>query len=150
MAQFKNILVAVDFSEVSAGALKVALDLAGKLGAKVKVVHAVPLQVTGLPLEGGPVFMDENAHKEQMEMARVQLARFIEQHASGAAGLETEVLPGFPATEVNRAAEEAKADLIVMGTHGRTGLSHLLMGSVAESVLREARVPLLCVRGAKS
>jgi universal stress protein A len=58
----------------------------------------------------------------------------------------TKVRAGVAATEISQAATEIGADMIVLGTHGRSGLKHLLMGSIAESVLRVAPVPVLCVR----
>ena len=147
MSNFKKILVAVDFSPVSAAALRAAFSLARQLGSKLKIVHAVSMQMAGLPMEGGLVYADPDLYQQQVEGAKAELARFITEHAGGASSFETEVLSGFPSDEVNRAAAESGADLIVMGTHGRTGLRHLFMGSVAESVLKGAKVPVLCVKG---
>lgn len=144
--EFRQILVAVDFSEVSARALRVAVRLARKLGANLKVVHAVPLQAASMPMEGGAVYI-EDLHARQVEEARGRLAEFVEEHGGSGIASDYCVRPGDPASEISRAAEELGADLIVVGTHGRTGLSHLLMGSVAENVLQEAAVPVLCVRG---
>lgn len=147
MENFKTIVVAVDFSPISAAAVKTALSLAKQLSSRVKVVHAVPVQITGLPMDGGPGYVDPDLHKQHLEGAKRDLARFVAENAGGASGFEIEVLSGFPADEVNRAAQEAGADLIVMGTHGRTGLRHLIMGSVAESVIKKTRIPVLCVKG---
>jgi nucleotide-binding universal stress UspA family protein len=146
MEDIRQILVAVDFSDVSANAFRAAADLAAKLNAKLQVVHAVPMQAASLPMEGGAVYI-EDLQSKQVEEAKDKLAAFIRQHSRGGADVEQCVRSGDPTTEINRAAEELHADLIVVGTHGRSGLSHLLMGSVAESVLREAPVPVLCVRG---
>jgi len=146
MEEIRQILVAVDFSDVSANAFRAAAELARKLNAKLKVVHAVPMQAASLPMEGGAVYI-EDLQAKQVEEARERLSGFVRQHSVGGAGVEQCVRSGDPTTEINRAAEELQADMIVVGTHGRSGLSHLLMGSVAESVLREALVPVLCVRG---
>jgi nucleotide-binding universal stress UspA family protein len=146
MEEIQRILVAVDFSEVSANAFRAAADLAGKLNAKLTVVHAVPMQAASLPMEGGAVYI-EDLQAKQVEEARQKLDGFVHQHAAAGATVEQSVRSGDPTTEINRAAEESRADMIVVGTHGRSGISHLLMGSVAESVLREAAVPVLCVRG---
>ena len=146
MANYKTILVAVDFSEVSAHALGTAVDLAAQLGARLKIVHAVRMHATSLPLEGGAVYIEE-LHAKEVEDAEKNLARFIAENTDAGTAPESSVRSGEPATEINRAAVDSGADLIVVGTHGRTGLSHLLMGSVAENVLREAPVPVLCVRG---
>lgn len=145
MSEYKRILAAVDFSPVSAGALVAARDISVKLGACIRVVHVVPVQAAALPLEGGAVYV-ESTTGDQVEAARLDLSRFLETHAPGAT-LDTEVRPGEPAAEINQAARDWKADMIVLGTHGRSGISHLLMGSVAERVLRESTVPVLCVRG---
>jgi nucleotide-binding universal stress UspA family protein len=146
MGDIRQILVAVDFSDVSANAYRAAADLAARLNAKLKVLHAVPMQAASLPMEGGAVYI-EDLQAKQVEEARRKLDAFVQQYSGGGAGIEQCVRSGDPTTEINRAAEELRADMIVVGTHGRSGLSHLLMGSVAESVLREASVPVLCIRG---
>lgn len=145
MNEYKIILVAVDFSEVSAAALKVAVDLARRLGAQVKVVHVVQPQPVPLPLEGSAIYMDE-VQTWQLEEAEKSLAKFIADHAAPGAVSLTRVRSGVAATEISQAAADHQAGMIVLGTHGRTGLKHLLMGSIAESVLRVAPVPVLCVR----
>ena len=77
MPSFKKILVAVDFSPVSAAALRSAVNLAGQLGSKLKIVHAVSMQMTGLPMEGGLVYADPDLYQQQVEGAKAELARFI-------------------------------------------------------------------------
>ena len=145
MADYKTMLVAVDFSEVSAAALKVAIDLARRLGAQLKVVHVVQPQPVPLPLEGSAIYMDE-VQSWQLDEAEKSLAKFIEDHSEPGVVSVTKVRSGVAATEISQAAVDIGADLIVLGTHGRSGLKHLLMGSIAESVLRVAPVPVLCVR----
>ncbi len=148
MSNFQRILAAVDFSKVSVGALETALNLAESLRAQVRVLHVVPEQAAALPLEGGAMYV-EDVGPRLLNQAREDLARFLEDHASSAAGLHLEVKAGEPAAEINRDAHDWHADMIVLGTHGRSGISHLLMGSVAERVLREANVPVLCIRGSE-
>ena len=145
MADYKTILVAVDFSDVSAGALLVAVDLSRRLGAQLKVVHVVQPQPVPLPLEGSAIYMDE-VQSWQLEEAEKSLATFIREKSAPGAVSVTKVRAGVAATEISQCAVEFGADLIVLGTHGRSGLKHLLMGSIAESVLRVAPVPVLCVR----
>ena len=145
MGRYNKLLVAVDFSTVSADAFHAAMQLAEELGATLDVVHVVAPQLTGLPLEGGAVY-SEDLHAKQLEEATQQLAEFVKREAAGKSGVASRILSGDPAVEINRVAGELGVDLIVMGTHGRTGLSHLLAGSVAESVLRRAPAPVLCVR----
>lgn len=145
MADYKTILAAVDFSDVSAGALRVAADLSRRLGAQLKVVHVVQPQPVPLPLEGSAIYMDE-VQSWQLEEAEKSLAAFIQEHCAPGSVSVTKVRSGVAATEISAAAVDIGADLIVLGTHGRSGLKHLLMGSIAESVLRVAPVPVLCVR----
>jgi len=146
MADHKKILVAVDFSSVSAAALKTAVDLAGKIGAKVKAIHVLALQTAGLPKDADAVYL-EDLRMQQMQGAKIQLEEFVEKHTRHATGVEAVILSGEPQSEVLRATEEPGVGMIVMGTHGRTGLRELLMGSVAENVLRRARIPVIMVRG---
>lgn len=145
MTAFKTLLVAVDFSDVSAAALRTAVDLAQRLGAPLKVVHVVQPQPVPLPLEGSAIYMDE-VQTWQVEEAEKSLQKFIAEHCPPGAVSVTRVRSGVAATEISQAAVDNDAGMIVLGTHGRTGLKHLLMGSIAESVLRVAPVPVLCVR----
>jgi nucleotide-binding universal stress UspA family protein len=143
MASFKRILVPVDFSDASERALSAALGLASDLGAEIKVVHIHQVQ-TQYMIEGG-LYAPELDEEELMEKREKELDNFIETH-KGDMNIAREVRAGIPETEILEIAKEFQADLIVMGTHGRTGLSHLLMGSVTENVLRHTNVPILSVR----
>ena len=143
MSKFKKILVPVDFSDVSAKALKVALELASDMDAEITVLHAVSMSAVSLPVDGVPVFNDEMI-EEELGQAKKSLSEFLKDK-KGKAKITEVVCFGEPTSEVNNYSDENKSDMIVMGTHGRTGLFHLLMGSVAESVLRDATVPVLCV-----
>jgi nucleotide-binding universal stress UspA family protein len=139
-----RILVATDFSEHSARAVRAATSLAQRFGARLHLVHAFGLPVvTASPydvvLTGG--ILDE---------ARAQARRSLEEAAQEprAAGVEVEVhLAHTPAPEaITEQAQELAADLIVMGTHGHTGLKHALLGSVAERTLRTAPCSVLTVK----
>ncbi len=143
MNKFKKILVPVDFSEVSEKALKVARELAEEIDAEITVLHAVSMSAVSLPVDGVPVFNDEMI-EEELGQAKKSLGEFLKDK-KGNAKITEAVCFGEPTSEVNNYAEENKFDMIIMGTHGRTGLVHMLMGSVAESVLRHAKVPVLCV-----
>lgn len=142
MARFSLLLVAVDLSPWSAQALRVAADLAGELGAAIRAIHVVRPSALELP-EAAP---DDADAGSVMDAHRAALARFVAAELGEATGVELLVSGGDPAAEVVLAAESTGADLIVMGTHGRTGLRHLLLGSVAEQVVREARVPVMVVK----
>ncbi|MBI2992719.1 MAG: universal stress protein [Gammaproteobacteria bacterium] len=146
MADKKNILVAVDFSAVSAAALKTAVELAGKTGARVKALHILAMEDGDLPKNADPVYL-EDLHMQQVQGAKIQLEEFVEKHVRRASDVEAEILSGEPQLEILRAAQAPGVEMIVMGTHGRTGLRELLVGSVAENVLRRAPIPVVMVRG---
>lgn len=142
---FERILVATDFSPQSARAWSVARRLAAALGAELRLVHVfveAPLYSEG-PLSGRRV-------REVYESARDWVSRTLEQWAAQARdeGLRVgvESRNGEPYREVLAAAAEARADLIVVGTHGRGGLDRALLGSVADRVIRAAVCPVLVVR----
>ena len=124
MKTYKRLLVPIDFSDASVAALSTALDLAHSLGAEIRTIHVHQLQV---PYVGdGGFYVPEMGDSDINIMQEVRL--------------------GDPETEINEIADEYQVDMIVMGTHGRSGLSHLLMGSVTESVLRHTNVPVLVIR----
>jgi nucleotide-binding universal stress UspA family protein len=141
----KRVVVATDFSDGANRALTVAIRFAKLLGAAVDLVHVYPMAAAGVmsPLPGvvqmpppPPDVMDE------IDRSLDAMAKQID-----AAGVErlTTILQGRAADEIVAYANRIPADLIVMGTHGRTGIRRVLLGSVAEQVLRQARCPLLVV-----
>lgn len=139
----KRILVATDFSPAAEAALQMAIELAGAIGASVEVLHVVDLpSVHGIASEGY-VPLPEAYRADVERQARERLNASI-------AGLEprpqTVLREGKPKAEIVQYAREREIDLIAMGTRGRGGLPHLLMGSVAEHVVRTAPCPVLTVR----
>jgi nucleotide-binding universal stress UspA family protein len=146
---YKRILVGFDDSDVSRKALTEALGLAKESGATVRVVHAVDVML----LSTGEVYMDLEAYRRE----RVAAGQEILQRASAmasAAGVQVETaLVEVEGTQFSNAiiaeARRCDAELIVLGTHGRGALAHLLMGSVAERVVRHSPVPVLLVKGPK-
>ncbi len=145
MNEWRRILVPVDFSEDSRQALASAAELAGRYGARVDVVH-----VFSSPAVVGdvvsPAFGGARLSDYMRGEAEAQLRRFIAD-ISGLESLvgEVRVLAGDASDRILKVAEESDPDLIVMGTRGRTGLKHVLLGSVAERVLRHAHRPVLVV-----
>ncbi len=140
----QHILVAHDFGETAQTALLYALDLAEMLKARVTVVHAYEIPVYGFP-EGLAFAPDVTG---RIETVSRQALEGIVQRASRPAVRVDGLLRQGPAwSEVSAAAHEAKADLIVIGTHGRRGFAHALLGSVAEKVVRTAPCPVLTVHG---
>jgi nucleotide-binding universal stress UspA family protein len=146
---YKRILVGFDDSEVSRLALSEALGLAKDSGATVRVIHAVDVML----LSTGEVYMDLEAYRRE----RVAAGQEILERAAALgreAGVEVETgLVEVEGTQFSNAliaeAKRSGADLIVLGTHGRGALAHLLMGSVAERVVRHSPVPVLLVKGPK-
>lgn len=145
MAQIRRILCPVDFSEPSEQALRYAIDLAQRFGASVKLLHVYQIPTYALPdgaLLARPDFLAELTTELQKQMDAL-----IRRYNDHGVSLEGEVREGIPFQEIDRVAEDEHADMIVMATHGRTGLKHVLLGSVAERVVRTAKVPVLTVRG---
>jgi nucleotide-binding universal stress UspA family protein len=149
---FQHILVAVDGTSTSTGALEIATALANESKGTLHLLHVVDERL--IPrryAEGGavaPHYIDEALTQLRMEAGRV-LAEA--QEAAAAKGAKVNALlssEGYQgvAGAILRQARKVKADLIVLGTHGRRGLTRILMGSDAEAVLREASIPVLLVR----
>jgi nucleotide-binding universal stress UspA family protein len=139
MLPLHTILHPTDFSEHSDYAFRLACSLARDYGARVVALHvATP---TAVVYSEGAVPIDP-------EVFRADAKEKLDHLEAPAAGppLERRLAEGDPADEILRLAREAGADLIVMGTHGRTGLARLLMGSVAEQVVRRAPCPVLTIR----
>jgi nucleotide-binding universal stress UspA family protein len=144
MFQIRRILVPTDFSDASTGALQMAIELAQRFGARITLFHAhqVPSYVfpEGMMPVSPPVLQDL---EQSIGLELTRLAAGVE---SAGVPVDHHQALGVPFAEVCRYAEEMHADLIVMGTHGRTGLRHVLLGSTAEKVVRKAPCPVLTVR----
>jgi nucleotide-binding universal stress UspA family protein len=139
MLTINTILYPTDFSERSAYALQLATSLARDHGARLIVLNVVPPPAVayGEVITG----LGDAEYKEQM---RQNLERL--RVPDPAVKVDYRLEEGDPVRTILDVAAETKADLIVMGTHGRTGLGRLLLGSVAEQVLRNARCPVLAVK----
>jgi nucleotide-binding universal stress UspA family protein len=140
MTQVRRILSPTDFSEGSEHALAYALQLAEKLGAEVQALHAYQLPIYVLPegaLDPGTI-----PAEEVTKAARERMNTFGESHPKVK---EVHLREGPAARCIVDVAKEIGADMIVMGTHGRTGLTRMLVGSVAERVVRSSPVPVLTV-----
>ncbi|AKF08507.1 universal stress protein [Sandaracinus amylolyticus] len=148
-------LVGLDFEPPSRVALDLALQLAKQLGARVHAVHVVPeiLPAAVAAQHAAPIADDTIDHPAHEEAgARDRLAEMITEaraRLDAAPPVDLHVVRGDPPVALGELALELGATLIVVGTHGRTGVAHALLGSVAERVLRRARRPVLCVRPAR-
>ena len=134
-----RILVPVDFSEPSEVALSHAHSLATALGATITVCHV------GETLNPDWFFDTALLERELIKQAQKQLSKLVEKYCEGMK-VRTELRFGHPVETIVLAAQKLKADVIVVGTHGRTGVKHALLGSVAERVARQAPCPVLIVR----
>ncbi|GAM11689.1 universal stress protein [Geobacter sp. OR-1] len=145
MQNFDKILLAVDFSDSSMNACEYALALATKFGSKLIIVHVInePVDLRGFYV---PHISFDRLEQEIEEGARKMMDKFVANSLGGFANFETLILSGIPYEEILKKSEEEHADLIVLGTHGRTGIDHLLFGSTAERVVRTAKCPVLTVR----
>jgi universal stress protein A len=142
---YRTIVVAYDFSENARAALYVALDLANHLAGDLHLVHVLQPPVYPYPvLQGGaPPPLDLVDLRRQARDSLAQVAAEIE---SAPGKVEPHVVEGHNiAATLRQTAEELGADLIVMGTHGRTGIAHVFLGSAAERTLRHAPCPVLVV-----
>jgi nucleotide-binding universal stress UspA family protein len=147
MLPITKILCPVDFSPSAEKALRYAEELGKHFGAEIILVHAFEDPAYIMPMTGylgpEPGLMNQLRARLDEEMERWKSAV-----AQAGFAVRTELLEGAPHQVIVDAAAEFGADLIVMSTHGRTGLSHALMGSVAERVIRLAHCPVLTVRSA--
>ena len=131
MLSIQTILHPTDFSECSGHALQLACSLARDHGARLIVLHVMPV----------PLVQEKRLYREEMTSELNRLGA-----SDAQVRVEHRLEEGDAATQILRIAQETGCDLIVLGTHGRTGLGRLLMGSVAEQVLRTATCPVLTVR----
>ena len=145
---FSKILHATDYSKASAPALDEAVALAKQNRAELLVLHVIdPVTpyVTGDDIGGAELYMKlEETTKQEAETSMKKLMEELRKLKVNAKSL---LVRGTAADQIVRAAKSRRANLIVIGTHGRTGLSKLLMGSVANKVVSTAHCPVLTVRG---
>ena len=142
MKTFKHILVATDFEPSSADAVETAIALAHTFDAKLTLLH-----VWEIPIYPYMDFMLNSDMIARVEdSAVVRLADALQKVKAVVPSASSTLKTGFPWAGILDAAEELKPDLIVVGTHGRRGVNHLMLGSVAEKVVRLSPVPVLTVR----
>ena len=143
----QRILAATDFSALASAAVRHAAEIARNSNAELIILYADPFDP---PAEFTAGQVDEIAkHLERSrKRAQEELERYAAQQTGQGVRWRAIVAVGTPAAAIVKAAREQGADLIAMGTHGRTGLRRLFLGSVAERVMRDAPVPVLTVREA--
>ena len=147
--QIRTILVPTDFSEYAEYAFPWALQMAADWQAKLVLFHAAaPISPLAFP---DSVYLPElqRLETDMLADAERRMATFVEKQGSSSVVVETRVVVGEPVFEICQAVGREQADLIIMGSHGRTGLAHVLLGSVAERVIRHASCPVLVARKPK-
>ena len=144
MITLQKILVPTDFSDLSQQALEFALSLADRFRAKLYLIHVWELPMTGslLPPEPYP----ESVMTEEQTAGERHLTKIANELKASGFDVEPVFVFGKPYMEIVKAAADLDVDLIVLGSHGRSGISHLLLGSVAEKVVRLAPCPVFTVK----
>ena len=135
----KTILVPIDFQDASLDALVTARELAAKLGLEVVLLHTYTIPVVVYP--GFDPIVAPGLPEEIATAAKNALDKL----AAEQGGLRSLLRAGDPAVEILRAIDELHPALVAMGAHGRTGLAHLLLGSVTEKVVRSSSAPVITV-----
>lgn len=138
MLKIDTILCPTDFSESAQAAFSLAQSLARDHGARIVALHALPVPL----MTAHPALSQDAGDIRESILEQLQ----AEYPPTGDVPLDYQVVEGNPPDEILEAASDLGCDLIVMGTHGRSGLRRLFMGSVAEKVLREADCPVITVR----
>ncbi|HSP98830.1 MAG TPA: universal stress protein [Candidatus Dormibacteraeota bacterium] len=147
MPKIRRILVPIDFSPASLKALDYAADLAKPLDAELCTLFVVePIYYAVPDLAGAAAGTTVGLLEEQRKSGRQQLERLQARYAKRRITLRTLLQTGTPYQAIVDSAKSLKANLIVMSTHGRTGMTHLLLGSVAERVVRTSACPVLTIR----
>jgi nucleotide-binding universal stress UspA family protein len=139
---YKKILIAIDSSSYSMNAAKKGFELAHQLEAKIGLVFVIDKNKEVINADLG--IMPEQSQTILIKQAEENIEQLIKMY-DGVDEVLRFTPEGFPAKEIINTAKEWDADLIVMGTHGRTGLAHLLVGSVAEYVIKHIDIPVMVV-----
>jgi nucleotide-binding universal stress UspA family protein len=143
--RLERILVPIDFSNCSLDALGYAAVVAQQAKASLMLLHVLEPVSYGLDFTLG----QSKARRLEVETWTKRLEELVSSHQHPTMQVESQLRGGFPADSILDSAQTLPCDLIVMGTHGRRGISHTISGSVAEAVLRKARCPVITVRSPK-
>ena len=144
MIKLKKILCPIDFSACSTYALTYAIDLSLKDHASLYLIHVIETYMgdIGDILKQIDLLLDDN----QTDSLKMRLINLIPAEIRTNISIDTLVVKGTPFVEIIKAAKDNQVDLIVMGTHGKTGLDYILIGSVAERVIQRSPCPVLSIR----
>ena len=142
---FSKLLLPTDFSDCSAEAARVSRLLAEQFGSRIVVLHVLDEPAALDPMFRGDVPL-ELLRSRMEQFAQESMDAFLATHFAGFENVDTVLASGIPYREIIKKARESAAGLIVIGTHGRTGVEHVIFGSTAEKVVRIAPCPVLSVR----
>ncbi len=148
MVVFKEIVVPTDFSEYSLRAIDYSVEIAAKFESHVTLAYVVEPLLQAADLTWTTVDFEE-LNKGHRDMAEQELHKIVAERIPRGLRCDTVILFGKPFVEILKYTKDRNADLIVMATHGRGAISHLLMGSTAEKVVRKAPCPVLTVKHPK-
>ena len=143
--QLKRILVPIDFSVHSKNALTYAISFAKLFNAELLLIYVVEPAIYPADFSFGQVALPQ-IENELRDRGKKELEQLLITHIGGKVSARTMVCTGKPFLEIIRAAKEEDADLIIIATHGHTGVEHMLFGSTAEKVVRKAPCPVLSLR----
>lgn len=150
MTEIKRILCPIDFSDHSRHALDHAVAIARWYDSTITLLHVCTVIPVAAYAPGTPILPSAVLTPADRDELRASMKRFAEDEGAGDVPVEMEVLEGNTVAEILLAADRLKSDLLVMGTHGRSGFERLVLGSATEKVLRKATCPVLSVpRGVK-
>lgn len=143
MISIKRILVPTDFSEHGKTALRYAVEFANQFGASVDLMHVIDSVPAGALLSYRPI---EDLRVSMQNHAESEMEKLHDEWSEYSFPVNRVIVQGHPFVEIVRHAREKESDMIIMGTHGRGAIAHMMLGSVAEKVLRKAPCPVLIVR----
>ncbi|MBI1804039.1 MAG: universal stress protein [Ignavibacteria bacterium] len=143
--RFERILVPIDFSGYSKNALAYAISAASRFDSELLLLYVVEPAVYPADLGFGQVTLPNIEH-ELAQRGKIELEKLVESNIAGRAKARTMVRSGKPFHEIITTAVEENADLIVIATHGHTGVEHFIFGSTTEKVVKRAPCPVLIVR----
>ncbi len=145
MSEITKILVPIDFSDYSKQALRYATNFAKKFDAKIFLIYVVEPVIYPSDFSIGQVTFPTN-DSDMNDRAKTELENLAKTEIGNMIDVETIIKTGKPFVEINEIASELDIDIIIIATHGHTGMEHLLFGSTAEKVVRKAPCPVLTLR----
>lgn len=144
MLVIERILCPVDFSDSSQPALKYAVAIARKFNSKIYILHVS--DIDDLDSDNEELMNDRSEHELKIKEEKARLLNNIPEDIRNQVDIETKMVAGVPFDEIVNFAVDYKIDIIIMGTHGRTGLKHVLLGSISEKVVGKSTCPVLLIK----